>query len=318
MQWLHSIRQDKRADRDKSEAELAFDGGRISLTFRRIGTFLNSEETMIWGQGATGKTKEEAHAVINGESPEMVELLKAFGRENHSSTFDWNAHYGKGFDVLHMSNAPRFFASRDALINGRISLMLAEYGIGYAKGSMTASKTCNLDDDQLEAASVKFVDSDAAKSVVQGDMAIMLYLHRCYGPSKDAKDEKASKSDMARKFTLFQKALTFLTRWRRVQLANPGKAPDLKLLKEELSFWDKTATSVSPDKDDERKGGFLSGGTAVPGLTDFALWPVVNDVVRVCGREALNEYSGLMGWFERVGERDDVKSVVGVLAQAKA
>lgn len=305
MQWLHSIRQDKRAERDKSDAELAFGGGRISLTFRRIGTFLNRDETKIWGQGATGKTKAEAKAVINGESPEMVALLKAFGRENHSSSFDWEEYYGKGFDVLHMSNAPRLFASRDVLINMRVALMLAEYGIGYAKGSMTASRTCNLDEDQLEAASIKFVDSDASKSVVQGDMAIMLYLNESYGTTKEA---TVLKPDLAKQFTHFQKALTVLTRWRRVQLSAPGKVPDLKLFKEELAFWDKLAATIASSESEETK--FLSGSASgKPGLVDFALWPVLNDLVQKCGKDSLDGYADLEKWFKGFAGRDAVKSV---------
>ena len=305
MKWLHSIRQDKRADRDKSAAELAFGGKRISLTFRRIGTFLSHDERKIWGQGATGKTIDEAHAVINGESTEMVEMLKAFGKENHSSSFDWSAHYGRGFDVLHMSNAPRFFASRDGLVNMRIALMLAEYGVGYAKGSMTASKTCNLDDDQLEAASVKFVDSDVAKSSVQGDMAIMLYLHSCYGPSApDKNGEATSKPDIAKHLTRFQKALTFLTRWRRIQKApsRTGGKPDLKVLKEELSIWNSSAQTLSSDE------AYMNGET--PGLVDFALWPVLHDVLQVCGKDALNAYPNLRYYVEKFAERKAVKAVM--------
>ena len=67
--WLHGIRQDRRPVTLKTPEELAYNGERISLTFRRIGTFLSQDETMIYGQGATGKTREEAKPVIN-DSPE--------------------------------------------------------------------------------------------------------------------------------------------------------------------------------------------------------------------------------------------------------
>lgn len=102
MKWLHSIRQDKRAEREKTPSELAYEGQRISLTFRQIGTFLDKDENMIWGQGATSKTRDAAKSVINGQGPEAIEMLKAFGAENNSSVFDWEAQYGKGFDVLHI------------------------------------------------------------------------------------------------------------------------------------------------------------------------------------------------------------------------
>ncbi|RPD55271.1 hypothetical protein L226DRAFT_493391 [Lentinus tigrinus ALCF2SS1-7] len=100
--WLHSIRTDKRPLRTKTAAEQCQNGERISLTFRTIGTFLNEEETLIWGQGAKGKTREEARPVVRG-GPEAARLITAFGVENHSSDFDWDRTYGKGFDVLHFT-----------------------------------------------------------------------------------------------------------------------------------------------------------------------------------------------------------------------
>jgi hypothetical protein len=100
--WLHAIKQDKRLDRDKSEEELAFESARISLTFRKIATFLDKEEQRIWGQGAKGKGREEAGKVVNGKTDESEKLRFAFGTENHEEGFDWMVHYGEGFDVLHM------------------------------------------------------------------------------------------------------------------------------------------------------------------------------------------------------------------------
>jgi hypothetical protein len=82
---------------------MSFGGERISLTFRSIGTFLNAEETHIWGQGATAKTKAEARLVINGDEGESERIVRAFGVENRLSEFDWEKHYGQGFDVLHMT-----------------------------------------------------------------------------------------------------------------------------------------------------------------------------------------------------------------------
>lgn len=102
-EWLHTIKQDKRRVQEKSNEELAFGGERISLTFRHIGTFLTPEEKMIYGQGATGKTREEARPVINGSGKEVDALLDAFGKENRESDFDWDEWYGKGSDVLHFT-----------------------------------------------------------------------------------------------------------------------------------------------------------------------------------------------------------------------
>lgn len=101
--WVHSIRQDLRPPTLKSPEELAFEGQRISLTFRKINTFLSKDQSKIYGQGATGKTPENAASVINGDKEESDKMILAFSRENRSATFDWEEHYGKGFDVLHFT-----------------------------------------------------------------------------------------------------------------------------------------------------------------------------------------------------------------------
>lgn len=105
--WLHGINRDKRLESLKSEAETSAStsGERISLTFRRIGTFLSADESRIWGQGATGKTKEEAKPTTPRHPDfreDRIDLIKAFSKENQDSNFDWDAIYGKGSDVLHL------------------------------------------------------------------------------------------------------------------------------------------------------------------------------------------------------------------------
>ncbi|KAI7617360.1 hypothetical protein KC346_g5516, partial [Hortaea werneckii] len=101
-QYLHGINPDKRPAVEFTDAEKAYDGHRISLTFRHISTFLSKDEKLIWGQGATGKVKDDARPVINGDSEESDKLVKAFGAENQASSIDWNAVYGEGSDVLHL------------------------------------------------------------------------------------------------------------------------------------------------------------------------------------------------------------------------
>ncbi|KIW68918.1 hypothetical protein PV04_04830 [Phialophora macrospora] len=101
--WLHSIRADKRPAFEKTPAELAFDGERISFTFRHIGTFINLVDKTIWGQGATSKTRDGATPLTTGPEAEREgeEMIRAFGQENHRSVdWDWDAWYGKGFDVV--------------------------------------------------------------------------------------------------------------------------------------------------------------------------------------------------------------------------
>jgi 2OG-Fe(II) oxygenase superfamily len=113
--WMHSVHTDKRPEETKGPAER---GPRISLTFRHIGTFLTPSTTtpagqgqeqqqqqqFIFGQGAMGKTRADAHPVVRG-GEDAERLLAAFGAENHQSDFDWEKEYGKGFDVLHFAAA---------------------------------------------------------------------------------------------------------------------------------------------------------------------------------------------------------------------
>lgn len=133
-------------------------------------------------------------------------MLKAFGAENNSSVFDWEAWYGKGFDVLNISNSPRFFASADKTANMQIGIMLAEYGISFAKGSMAPD---NRSKDAPTDAPIRLVDNDADRSVVDGDVAIMLYLDAVYGTV-----DKSRQPDLAFRYTRFQRAVKLGEMWR--------------------------------------------------------------------------------------------------------
>ncbi|KXT09485.1 hypothetical protein AC579_7820 [Pseudocercospora musae] len=101
-QYLHAINWDRRPGVEWSEAEKAYGGQRISLTFRNIGTYLDKNSELIWGQGATGKTPGEARPVVNADPVMSQKMIDAFGKENAASTIDYNEIYGKGFDVLHL------------------------------------------------------------------------------------------------------------------------------------------------------------------------------------------------------------------------
>ncbi|TDZ34263.1 DNA oxidative demethylase ALKBH2 [Colletotrichum trifolii] len=305
MCWLHAIKQDKRMDREKTPAELAFSGGRISLTFRQIGTFLDRDGELIWGQGATGKTQAEAQSVVNGQSPEAVSMLQAFGTENHSTEFEWERHYGKGFDVLHMSSSPRFFASVDTVVNMRVAMMLAEYGISYAKGSMPASLNWKDGDSGGQSVSaapenlaIRFVDNDSAKSTAQGELAIMLYLDTTYGSGKEGAPGK-SRDDMARLFSRFQQGLALLVKWRRqLDGANSGKGC-ADALEKELAIWNKYAG----------QSDFMNGSTV--SLADFAVWPVLHAMVENAGIDTFTTKSSLQEYYMRIRARKSTDVALG-------
>lgn len=108
MVWLHSIRADKRIEKEKDEEELAYDQARISLTFRHIGTHLNPIEDTIWGQGATATAEKEARPVLKGDEKAVEKMVKAFGQENHQGKeFEWEKWYGEGFDVVNFITKER-------------------------------------------------------------------------------------------------------------------------------------------------------------------------------------------------------------------
>ncbi|TVY80497.1 DNA oxidative demethylase ALKBH2 [Lachnellula suecica] len=277
MRWLHAIRQDKRMASEKSPEELAFDGGRISLTFRQIGTFLNKDETKIWGQGAVAKSKEAARTVLNGETAGFDNMLKAFGRENQATEFNWADSYGQGFDVLHMSNSPKLFLSGDAVLDLRVKLPLALWNIPWAEGKLSPSFNWKNGSSSSDASPipenlpVKFVDNDLSKSTVTGDLAIMLYLDSVHGQ----KSEASYPADIARQFTRFQQSGDLLDKWR----AEPFS---VKPFKKALDLWDSYAAEAP----------FIAGSRV--SLADFAVWPVLHDISKEWpdfdGLENLNRY----------------------------
>ncbi|KAI1850269.1 hypothetical protein JX266_004127 [Neoarthrinium moseri] len=295
MRWLHAIRQDKRLDREKTEDELAYGGARISLTFRQIGTFLDRDQKLIWGQGAKAKTREEAREVINGQTPEAVEMLRAFGRENQSSDFDWDEYYGKGFDVLHIMAAHRLFTSSDAVANVRVQLMLTDLGIGYAKGSLAPVDMKPKSGDQPPAPSdtsndplIKFVDNGPGKSTVFGDMAIMLYLDRYYG--KGAEGTAADRADTARWLTRFQQAIA---------LGSGGLPADATTLRDRLTAWEKYAEEAD----------FIAGHSI--SLADYAFWPLLYTTLGSTWRDDLAWAPNLKKYYERIRDREVVVKVFG-------
>ncbi|KAI1290621.1 hypothetical protein F5Y03DRAFT_388741 [Xylaria venustula] len=272
--WLHGIRQDKRAAREKDAAELDYEGARISLTFRQIGTFLDSEEKLIWGQGATAKSRTSARPVVNGLCDDAIAMLRAFGRENQDSEFNWEENYGHGFDVLHITAAKRLFLSPDRVISLRLRGLLAELGVAYARGSVSG------------VAEDKFVDNDEDKTVVLGTRDIMLYIQKTYGGEGAPSDGNGNEKGVVNE--RFEEGLRVLESWRSISasVASPspstastsekpkpptketeGEGDDTAKIKSLLCPWEKYAAENT----------FIAGPE--PSLADFAFWPVLHDVL---------------------------------------
>ncbi|CEP01562.1 Fe2OG dioxygenase domain-containing protein [Plasmodiophora brassicae] len=102
--YLHAIKQDKRPVSERLPSELLYDGARISLTFRTIATFL-TPDGKIFGQGAVAKQRDHAQAIVEREDA-FLEMVKAFRYENQDPDFDWELHYGAGFNVTRQRNEP--------------------------------------------------------------------------------------------------------------------------------------------------------------------------------------------------------------------
>lgn len=288
--WLHGIRPDKRMASEKSDAELAFGGGRISLTFRKIGTFLDKDSRMIWGHGATAKIKDEARTVINGETPEAEQMIRAFGKENHATEFDWQETYGRGFDVLHLSNAPKLSLSHDFLTDMGVQIMLAEYGISWTESSLSPAFGWN--DSYTNMNVLQFVDNDLGRSTVEGEIAVMLYLYLVYGPKADT----TPKSDVnfARMLTRLQKAHELVLLWN-------GLPDGMESLPGKVMLFDGFA----------RDGPFLVGSVLTP--VDFVVAPLLIELKKAW-QETTPHHPNLHEYILRLVEMDSVKSVLGDLS----
>ncbi|KAJ4417265.1 hypothetical protein N0V82_006298 [Gnomoniopsis sp. IMI 355080] len=317
--WLHGIKPDKRPQSEKTAAELAWNGTRISLTFRYIVTFLSpspspspssSSEPLIWGQGAVSKMREHARTVINGQTPEAVAMLRAFGRENNSPDFDWEANYGCGFDVLHMKAAPRYFGCGDVIVDGRVRIMLAECGVKYARGDIGIdARQQSLDRGVRgvavgEVLPVRFVMDDADRTTVVGDVAILLFL--------DAKHPRKKGSDLevADVYSRFYAALALEQRWKSLWASAPNSRLVFPRLKTHLAELEKWAAEA------EGCDGLE------PSLADYTLWPVLHDIALAWkslarGRglgHTVFEYWGLpalAGYYRQFGGRSSVAEVFG-------
>jgi nicotinamidase-related amidase len=292
MKRLHGIRQDKRAFQEKSEAELAYDMGRISLTFRLIATFLDRDQTKIWGQGAVAKEKKDSRTVVNGDTPQAEKMLWAFGKENHSSDFDWQEAYGQGFDVLHIQNQRKLFLSGDVVADLRVKLALSEFDLDWSAGQLSPFFYWKQGEAHVEVPKIpeefpaRFVDNDLSRAIAQGDLAILLYLDVSYGTGQDTK----SQVQKARQYTRLQQADAVLQSWRAESF---GVKPFRRL----LALWNIYASEDL----------FIAGPT--PSVADFAFWPVLHEVIKEWGEGI--ESPNLQAYYDRMLKRESVQKVIG-------
>ena len=185
--WLHAIKQDKRLPTLLSAEETFYGGERISLTFRHIGTFLTDNETKIWGQGATGKTREEAKPVFENNQQEVERMIFAFGTENHQAEeFDWDGVYGAGYDVLHFRNRqPKlFYRSQRSIGTTRVLLALSEKGVDVEVEESEVGAENKDNGELVDEDDITLVDCDIDRTTMKGSIPILLYLESFYTGEK--------------------------------------------------------------------------------------------------------------------------------------
>ncbi|KAL4879304.1 hypothetical protein BJY04DRAFT_97081 [Aspergillus karnatakaensis] len=274
--WLHGIKPDKRKDSEKSIEERAFGGQRISLTFRHIGTFLDPTGDTIWGQGAVSKDQSDAHAVIHGNSEETERLVRAFGDENRSIDFEWDAVYGKGFDVVNFVTAitTKLVLGDDEVANLRVQLGLSENSIRY--------DTMPLQGDD-EATLPLYVDADGTK--VAGDSAILSYLTQLFPESERPGMEMLRGGDK-----LFD-IDGFLSNWRKHRESD-GDDFDA------LGRWEEAL-----------EGQHYLGGNALT-IDDCALWPILREIVQHAGPFSEKTHPNLSQYYTRVAKRGIVRTLL--------
>lgn len=278
--WVHGIKPDKRQESERSTEERAYGGQRISLTFRQIGTFMNPKDDTIWGQGAVSKAQNQAHPAIHGNPEETDKLVRAFGEENRSIDFDREAVYGKGFDVVNFVTLTptKLVLGEGQVANLRVLLGLSESGIRYNITSPHDVK----EDENIQ--SPLYIDSDDTKVV--GDRAILDYLAR-----RSPETEKSG-MDVLRGGDRLSEVDDLLADWQK----HLDGCETAKF--DALTTWEKTIT-----------GQLYLGGKALS-IDDCAFWPVLRNIVEKRGPEIEKAYPNLFQYFNRVGKRGIVRTVL--------
>jgi glutathione S-transferase len=278
--WLHGIKPDKRQESEKSVEERSHGGQRISLTFRHIGTFLDPNGDAIWGQGAVSKVESEAHPVIHGDAQETERLVRAFGEENRSLDFDWDAVYGKGFDVVNFvtPTTTKLVLSQDETANLRVQIALSENGIRYN----TASPPALQSGDETELP--MYIDCDGTN--ISGDTAILRYLaQRSPGSDRPGVEVLCGGKNLSDIDSL-------LVEWREC------RERDKETNLDALAPWEEALVGQS----------YLGGSTLA--IDDCALWPVLRDIVQTRGPISDKTYPKLSQYYDRVGKRGNVRTVL--------
>ena len=321
-EWLHGVRADKRPAHEKTDEEKAFGGERISITFRQIGTFMNTNNRTIWGSGAKSKLRDKANKIPFRDGPQMEAMINAFGKENHDTDFDWEAEYGDGFDVVNLINTKaKLIRCNDWIANIRVQLAL------YAK-SIAFDTTKRKSPPQAEPEEFRsrfhtwmhglsnsenpiFQDIDDEATETEGDLAILFHLENLY---PFGEQDSHSQPDRSTYISHIAQANELLFAWREIRdsqqhgrnsppthrftLERPV-TPNQTLIEDfhgNLKTWEKRAENTE----------FIAGGSWT--IIDCAFWPVLHHVIESFDELSEERYPNLMHYYRRVLERESVKA----------
>lgn len=326
--WLHGIRADKRQLSEKSAEEKAFNGERISITFRHIGTFTDERTRKIWGQGAVSKNRATAGEVSTSNSAEMDSMIIAFGKENQQNNFDWDAEYGGGFDVVNLvSKITKFHLCSDNIANLRVMLSLFEGDVPCemirSPPPDTSIRKHNLKPKTVFAPSADesptFRDIDEGSSEITGDLAILYYLGKFYPitPSGEISERQLHRLT-AEAFGRMNQANEILSLWQELQgasmtastrgshalrrLNSSGQGvteiDPLEAFQAELEIWEEYA-----EETDYIGGDFYA-------IVDCAFWPVLHDIVEKWDGWSETRYPDLAAYHENVARMTSVQKAL--------
>jgi nicotinamidase-related amidase len=290
MRWLHGIRADKRPDSDKLAEEQAYNGERISLTFRNIGTFINTDSQTIWGQGAVNKYQSDVvRRIIHADAAETDRLIQAFGRENRETEFDWDAVYGSGFDVVNFVTpaVAQLTLSEDPIADLRVKVCLTENGMRYATVHSNSNGST---------VSQPIYNSPDGKVTLAGDIQILLHLARLSPDSTLARPGL----ELIRGGSFLLDVTELGTAWRQYLLTGRDTA-----LCRHLSHWE----ARMRDTELQLSQHYVSGVTF--GIDDCAFWPILRDMQQR-DRPVLTstDYPHLLRYYHRIEKRGCVRAVL--------
>ena len=296
--WLHGIMPDKRAINERTEAENAYGGMRISLTFRHIATYIDAKCRTIWGQGATVKEQRDAGEVINDDDEENEALIRAFSRENHCPNFDWDHWYGSGFDVLHFKGSPKdlpvLFASNNQVENDIVRIYLAEKGIEYSLiDPPPIGGGFELDRQ------VVFRDTDMSRTEVTKPLLILAYLEMYNTPDRDERQRPCTSAS----YDVQVQTSALLKHWnnRHVPTYPYDFVDTLEVLEERCAF---------------QSGPYIAGRR--PAEADYVFWPMLNEIISNWEGWSEEEFPHLTDYYRMLWKkRKSVQSVFAKLPEIR-